>query len=497
MLTPRHFLLTAALAATGCLLQAQNIGINTTGASPHASAMLDVVSNNRGLLVPRMTAAQRIAIAAPATGLLVFQTNASAPIPANQFWYYDGTDWKPLFSDRVGWSIWGNGGTNAATNFLGTTDNIGLRIRTNNAPRFEFTTTGALQAIGNGTAAAPAYSWTTDPDIGLFRQGANMLGFSTNGIERFRIPNANQVHAAADGTAALPFYSWASDPDIGLFRQSANALGLSTAGVERMRLLADGRITINSATPNNSRLYILGTGNTAGVFSGLNNGAGFGLWGSNDNITGTGVAGRGQNTAGGTTYLVDGSGGAFSGRTNGLLAFFDSPGVGTGVVIQDNYNVQWDVGTYTGTYYKILGTGLVSTIVHDLENQRVVMVAPEAPEALFQDHGFGQLENGRAIIYLDPVLTKNILVDEDHPLAVLIQLEGACNGVYVTNKGATGFEVVEQMGGTSNAPFTWFITANRAGESVSGPAGTREVSYTGRFNPAPPIRERATLPQTD
>src|SRR5690606_669479 len=220
MYSPRLLLFCAGLAVTG-LLYAQNIGINTTGATPNASAMLDVVSTDRGMLIPRMTAAQRLAIAAPATGLLVFQINASTPIPANQFWYYDGTDWKPLFSDRVGWSIWGYGGTNAAINFLGTTDNIGLRIRTNNAPRFEFTTTGALQAIGNGTAAAPAYSWTTDPDIGLFRQGANTLGFST-------------------------------------------------AGAERMRLFADGRVTINSATPNNSRLYVIGTGNTAGIFSGLN-----------------------------------------------------------------------------------------------------------------------------------------------------------------------------------------------------------------------------------
>lgn len=496
MFSPRLVLFCSTLTVTG-LLQAQNIGINTTGATPNASAMLDVVSTNRGLLIPRMTAAQRTAIAAPATGLLVFQTNASTPIPANQFWYYNGSAWTPLFSDRVGWSIWGNPGTNAAINFLGTTDNIALRIRTNNVARFEFNTTGALHALANGTASAPAYSWSTQSGTGLFQQAANVLGLSTNGTERFRIPNANQVHAAADGTATLPFYSWASDPDIGLFRQGTNTLGLSTAGVERMRLFNDGRVSINSATPNSSRLYVIGTGNTAGIFGGINVSAGFALWGSNDNNTGTGIAGRGQNPVGGTTYLVNGSGGAFSARTNGVLAFYDSPGNGTGVVIQDDFNVQWDVGAYTGVYYKIIGTGLVSTIVRNLEDQRVVMVAPEAPEAMFQDHGFGQLVNGKANIYLDPVLAKNILVDEEHPLAVFIQLEGACNGVYVTNKSATGFEVVEQMDGTSNAPFTWFITATRAGETVSGPAGVREVSYTGRFNPAPPVQERISLPSTD
>lgn len=49
------------------------VGINTT--NPDASAVLDIVSTNAGILVPRMTEAQRTAIASPATGLLVYQTN--------------------------------------------------------------------------------------------------------------------------------------------------------------------------------------------------------------------------------------------------------------------------------------------------------------------------------------------------------------------------------------------------------------------------------------
>jgi uncharacterized protein (TIGR02145 family) len=53
-------------------LQAQ-VAVNTDGSNPDNSAMLDVQSINSGVLVPRMTQAQREAIAAPATGLLVFQ----------------------------------------------------------------------------------------------------------------------------------------------------------------------------------------------------------------------------------------------------------------------------------------------------------------------------------------------------------------------------------------------------------------------------------------
>ena len=56
----------------------QNIGINATGAAPNNSAMLDVASTNKGLLIPRMTAALRLAITSPANSLLVFDTDSSA-----------------------------------------------------------------------------------------------------------------------------------------------------------------------------------------------------------------------------------------------------------------------------------------------------------------------------------------------------------------------------------------------------------------------------------
>jgi hypothetical protein len=72
-------------------LLAQNVAINTDGSLPHFSAILDVKSSSKGVLVPRMTATQRAAIVNPAKGLLVFQTD---PIPA--FCYYNGQTWINL-----------------------------------------------------------------------------------------------------------------------------------------------------------------------------------------------------------------------------------------------------------------------------------------------------------------------------------------------------------------------------------------------------------------
>jgi hypothetical protein len=251
-----------------CLLPlgaaAQNVGINATGAAPAPSAMLDVSSTTAGMLVPRMTAAQRTAIAAPATGLLVYQTDASGGIPANHFWYFDGTVWRALFTDRTGWGLLGNAGTAAATNFLGTTDNVALRFRTNNLERFEVSTGtaatgGHLRAFNNGTAAAPVYSWNANTGTGIFQQAANVLGFSTNGTERFRIPNANQVHGVALGTAAQPFYSWSGDPNTGMFNAGADILAFSTNAAERMRIVATGNVGIGGTPAAGALLDVQST----------------------------------------------------------------------------------------------------------------------------------------------------------------------------------------------------------------------------------------------
>lgn len=58
-------------------VHAQNMSINNNGATPDNSAMLDVQSTSQGLLIPRMTQAQRMAISNPAYGLMVVQTDNS------------------------------------------------------------------------------------------------------------------------------------------------------------------------------------------------------------------------------------------------------------------------------------------------------------------------------------------------------------------------------------------------------------------------------------
>ena len=65
----------------------QAVSINTDGSLPNASSILDVKSTTKGVLVPRMTSAERNAIAAPATGLLVYD------LTTQSYFYFNGTTW--------------------------------------------------------------------------------------------------------------------------------------------------------------------------------------------------------------------------------------------------------------------------------------------------------------------------------------------------------------------------------------------------------------------
>ncbi len=81
-------LLAAFICFSTTLLHAQNnVGIGTT--APDASSILDLTSATQGFLAPRMSTAQRLAIAAPAPGLLVYDTSLGC------YYYYNGV-WNSL-----------------------------------------------------------------------------------------------------------------------------------------------------------------------------------------------------------------------------------------------------------------------------------------------------------------------------------------------------------------------------------------------------------------
>lgn len=79
-----------SLNGSDAVYTAGSVGIGT--AAPNASAQLDVTSTAKGVLIPRMTQVQRDAIASPASGLLLYQTDNTPG-----FYNYNGTTWEGPF----------------------------------------------------------------------------------------------------------------------------------------------------------------------------------------------------------------------------------------------------------------------------------------------------------------------------------------------------------------------------------------------------------------
>ena len=217
-----------------------------------------------------------------------------------------------------------------------------------------------------------------------------------------------------------------------------------------LRVRNDGHVGIGIVTPNYP-LHVVTQEIVDATFS-------------SQHSSGTAVVGAGN--AQSITTLPNGSGGAFTGYTTGLLARSTTGGTSE-AIHTDNFGNVVRINYWNGTtQYKINGAGSVSTIVAGMNGEKVTLHAPETPEIYFQDYGEGKLVSGKAHIDIDPMFTKNVMIDQKHPLRVFIQPEGECNGVYVTNKTVAGFDVVELQGGQSNISFQWTITCNRADEDL-------------------------------
>jgi hypothetical protein len=303
-------------------------------------------------------------------------------------------------------------------------------------------TRGYLGVQGNNSFDGTSWSFTGQEIgvLGISEGGSTtdnrgVMGLS-NGIGVFGQSSMNHgVYGATDATAYFPL----------------RGININTSGTG---LLASGN--------NLGGLYL--TAGSGGAFTGLKTGT-FSV--ADIALGGTGVLGRSNGAP--NSSLTAGSGVSGSSDLFGVAGFSSSAGAvnRSGGYFSTNAGQSYayvGMRTSTGINRKIEGNGTVNTTVKDTEGNLVLLSCPEAPENLFQDYGSGQLINGNAHISLDPIFSKNIAVNEDHPLRVFIQLEGDCKGVYVTNKSVGGFDVKELMEGQSNVPFSWTVTANRADE---------------------------------
>ena len=188
-----------SLAAIVMQIQAQ-VAVNADGTPADNSAMLDVKSTTRGVLVPRMTNAQRDAITDPATGLTLYCTTD------NQFYFNNGTpaapDWLKLNSQWVttGQDIYYDPG------------NVG---------------------IGEPNPAYPLnFGSATGDKISLFGTGANHYGFGIQGHQ-------------------LQIYTDADNSDITF------GYGSSASFAEKVRIRWTGQVGVGTAAPSGSAILEL------------------------------------------------------------------------------------------------------------------------------------------------------------------------------------------------------------------------------------------------
>lgn len=95
---------------------------------------------------------------------------------------------------------------------------------------------GGVVLLDNGSAGTPSLSFASDPDTGVYRVGANDLGFTAGGTVRLDITSARALFAVVgafpDGAVGAPGVAFGSDLDCGLYRIGANDWGLTSGGVK-------------------------------------------------------------------------------------------------------------------------------------------------------------------------------------------------------------------------------------------------------------------------
>jgi hypothetical protein len=270
----KYFFLGVVLSWGVLQSYSQSVAINTDGSMPDPHAIVDIKSSTKGVLIPRLNRAARLAI--PNTrGLLVYDTNDSL------FWYNSGTGWRSFFTadqfkkNSGAWVLSGNSGTRDRIDFLGTTDNIPLNFRVNNQPagRIDASTEDTyfgyqagkrdtIRTIGTQNSAFGCQalelnttgSWNTA--IGVQALGANKSGSgnTANGFYAMLF-NLTGNFNTTNGAYALERNA------VGDFNVANGAFSLSenTTGTQNT---ADGTFSLNG--------NMTGYNNTAAGFQALN-----------------------------------------------------------------------------------------------------------------------------------------------------------------------------------------------------------------------------------
>jgi hypothetical protein len=441
---------------------AQNVGINGSGTAPAASAMLDIVATDKGLLVPRVALTSLTAagpVTSPATSLLVYNTATAGASPNNVipgFYYWDGTKWVSFGgSGGKDWSLLGNAGTTVGTNFIGSTDNVSFCIKTNNTERGRFLSTGEI-VFGATT--------TTIPDDFFSAVSNATLDWAVNGYSSF--DGSGIYGQVATGST---IYGGVQGEYYGTNSQGCGVRGLvgSTAAGTGFGAVVSGVNGNGALAASSAGTYKFGVYGSGGYTS-----RGGGVMGYD---FGAGIGALGYYAANGNDYCVYGfSQGHTTGLATGKMIAgaganipFNEPSTSVGLGIYGGVMGGWIKGLVYGTNFSgqkygvyVHGNTVTNSKYVQLNSTESsdVRIASYATTALTNEltsKGKVTLVNGKANVTFD---SKLIELCDIESLVITATSMGNCNGVYIDEITKSGFKIKELNNGTHNVAVSFIIS---------------------------------------